>query len=31
VIKWFWEVLREMTNSEKADFVMFATGIIILE
>jgi E3 ubiquitin-protein ligase HUWE1 len=26
VIKWFWEVLKESSESEKADFLMFATG-----
>lgn len=26
VIKWFWEVMKEFTDSEKTDFLEFATG-----
>jgi hypothetical protein len=26
VVQWFWVILAEMTDSEKADFLMFATG-----
>ena len=29
VIKWFWEVLKEASESEKADFLMFATGTLL--
>jgi hypothetical protein len=26
VIIWFWEILQDMTDPEKADFLMFSTG-----
>ena len=26
IIVWFWEVLKGMTDAEKADFLMFSTG-----
>jgi hypothetical protein len=26
IIVWFWEILKSMTDAEKADFLMFSTG-----
>lgn len=30
IIRWFWEILEEFTEEDKANFLFFTTGILII-